>query len=765
MPTLRRLLVVVLLGLAVSTPAAAQEAPTCPEYRGITCAGWVTDTAGVVVDDERLERAVGRVVERTGNEIAVVVVPDSQGLDPRRFAEELGNTWGVGSAERNDGVVVLVSLAERRTEIVTGSGLEIPDGELSFVASLGDSFFADGDFDGGIAAIAGGLDQVLGGDTTTPTTAPTTSGSSLGLWVPLALIGLVVAGGFGGAVITGVRSDRRRREREIVERRRRLVDEQLARLNPSGHEVVLPGDFFLPRPEQAAPVSTGRALEAVATLAGGALPTDAEALTAAWKAGALAFGDEAKLAEYRELPLEMRVSGEQDLLEESVQTTARQAVEAPGDAEFEVLRGQLSGLVDSLRPYRVAEATRRLAREVARRSRPTPIGAAVVTDLGERLLQARPLLDADHPLDESVADLEGAYATAAEKAGRMERLYEVLPPVEARPAVAAALTDFDDDPEEAVRRYQGLLDRLQAEGKELADDGLDLPAVAAFLLMNNDEEALPEFVDAYRGARRAGEDPPLSVEYALAGLRTPEERAEARQEADALGLPVSIAAALVRRGDRAIAAYRELLEELAGEDVVADGRRTIAAVLALSLEPAQALRRWQEARAALDAVGLEGSYADVAAAFGASDPRGPRAFALAYAAQRQALARSSIDDADRYAPELAHAGTGRGEDTWTGRPIPADVRSFDPFFLFYYHWVITRGVSGSLGWRPVYRDTSWSRNRDSWFGGFGGGGGFGAGGAAGSTWGSSGPFGGGFGGFGGGGGFGGRIGGGGGSGW
>ena len=32
---------------------------------------------------------------------------------------------------------------------------------------------------------------------------------------------------------------------------------------------------------------------------------------------------------------------------------------------------------------------------------------------------------------------------------------------------------------------------------------------------------------------------------------------------------------------------------------------------------------------------------------------------------RQALARSSIDDADRFAPELAHEGTWRQEDTWT----------------------------------------------------------------------------------------------------
>jgi hypothetical protein len=150
----------------------------------------------------------------------------------------------------------------------------------------------------------------------------------------------------------------------------------------------------------------------------------------------------------------------------------------------------------------------------------------------------------------------------------------------------------------------------------------------------------------------------------------------------------------------------------------------------------------------------------VAAAFGASDPRGARVFALSYAAQRQALARSTIDDADRFAPELAHEGTRDQTDTWTGQPIPRGLYNFDPFTLLFYHWVITKGHHGSYGWEPIYRDQSWSQDRGSWwsgaggFGGWGGGGGFSGGGGGGSSWGGgSWGGGGGFGGFGGGGGF------------
>lgn len=256
-------------------------------------------------------------------------------------------------------------------------------------------------------------------------------------------------------------------------------------------------------------------------------------------------------------------------------------------------------------------------------------------------------------------------------------------------------------------------------------------------------------------------DPAEAVEYALAGLRDPDELRRVRHESDRLSLPVSITTALLRRRDDGPEVFESLLAQLADYELdEADTRRAIAGVLAIALEPSQAIRRWVEARRALAALGLKGTYADVAAAFGASDARGPKAFALSYAATRQALAGSAVDDADRFAPELAHEGTSRQTDSWTGEPIPADYGSFDPFTFFYYHWVITRGNAGTLGWEPVYRDRSWSTDRGSWWGG---GGGFGSSGSSwgGSSWGSSG---GGFdfGGFSGGGGFGGSSGG---SGW
>ncbi|MDX1692063.1 MAG: TPM domain-containing protein, partial [Acidimicrobiia bacterium] len=158
----RALVAIALVVVVAAPPAAAQtEAPaSCPPVEGIVCDGWVTDAAGVVADDAVLEEAVQRVVEDHGHQIAVVIAPSSGDRTPRALAEAIGNTWGVGDADADDGIVVLVSLEERRTEIVTGSGLTVPG--LSSVASAGDTGFRNGDFDAGIQAILGALAIRLG---------------------------------------------------------------------------------------------------------------------------------------------------------------------------------------------------------------------------------------------------------------------------------------------------------------------------------------------------------------------------------------------------------------------------------------------------------------------------------------------------------------------------------------------------------------------------------------------------------------------------
>lgn len=736
-----RFTLIVAIVWLLATPALAQEPGACPEYDGITCDGWVTDAAGVLVSEASVESAAARFVSEQGHEIAVVIVASTGSVDPQTFAAELGNAWGVGDRDRDDGIVLLVALAERRTEIVTGPGLSLEG--VDALASAGDGFFADGDFDGGVIAIITSIGLALSGDAATSAPSDADGGNGLS--------NIVIAGGVALAGWALIGNSRRRSRQGVRNTRQRRVDDSLERLDLAGSDFPLLDEYSMAPSAGFSDTSVAAAAETLMAIVDNRTATDEAALRALWRSGALFVIDRQQLLADAEVPLELRASQERRMLDDAVQATARQALEAPlrDSAQFDQTVAELDRLVEALRPHRVASARRRAGAALTDSLTDTPIGWVAVTDLGRRFLQSVPALESDEQLAPALIEVESAYSTATDKTSRLEQLYSVLPESRARPAVAAALADLDQDPAAAVSAYQRLRSRLLSSDKDLVADGLEPSAIAALLLINRDEGNVDAFLGTYRQRRADGMEPAEAVEYALAGLRDPDELKRVRAASRAMSLPVSITAALLRRREDGEVVFEQLLDEISADDVgEADTRRTIAGVLAISLEPAQAVRRWRQARAALEGLGLKGTYADVAAAFGASDSRGARAFALSYAAQRQALARSDVDDADRFAPELAHEGTSRQTDSWTGEQIPADYGSFDPFTFFYYHWVITRGAAGSFGWEPIYRDRSWSTDRGSWWGG---GGGFGAGGSSwgGSSWGSSGGTS--FGGFGGGG--------------
>ncbi len=741
MTRMRRSLVLLALGataaIAFTTPAAAQRPGVeCGEYQGVVCQGYFTDETGVAGDPQRIEDAISRIVGNYGNPIAIVVVQDSRGANPADFASDLANAWGVGDPVEQNGILVLVSLDERRTEVVTQDAISLPG---SAIAGSARSFFGAGDFEGGLLAIVGSVEQALAGNLTEE------SGSAGISFGAIAFLGIV--GFFVFSAVGQVASLRRKRTNKVKTERERLIDGDLADLEPSGADLPRYADFALP-PPAVTDVPTADGINELWRVAGGE-PSDVEALTALWSLGLIDVIDRERLIRETREPLDLRASDERPILENAVQEAADEAlaVDLKDDAAFKSKKRALERLVDSLRPHRVAAARRRTGDALVVELTPSPIGEIVPTPLGGDFAEAAAAFDRAVPLSESVVEYRAASSEADVKVQRLERLYEELPESTARPAIAAALADLDDDTQLAVSRYEKVRKALAAKSAGLKADGLDPAAIAALLLMNRNEDNIPEFLGAYQEHRDRGFEPAEAVEFALAGLLTAGEVARVRAVTHRLGLPISITAGLLNRRDDGPEVYEQLREELAAY-TGDDSARTIAGVLAMSLEPSQAMRRWLEAREALHELGLVGSYADVAAAFGASDRRGPRRFALAYATQRQALSDSTIDDADRFAPELAHAGTGGQKDSWSGEPIPEGIGSFDPFTFFYHHWVITRGVSDSFGWEPVYADPSWAGDRSSWWGG---GGGFGS--SGGSSWGGSSWSGGSFGGFSGGGGF------------
>ena len=231
----RRSVVVALLSIAAAfalpATASAQDVD-CGEYLGLVCEGLFTDEPNLTSNPDSHEASIARVSGTHGNPIAIVIARDARGYDPVDFAVDLANDWGVGDPVEENGILVLVAVAERRTEVVTQAGIDLPG---STIANTARSFFAADDFDGGVNAIIGALDVILsGGEISSSGSDDSGAGGGFG-WVVMVGIGATAA------VITwGSRRQARRAKRERIRIvRTRAIDKALAELEPRGDEIDL----------------------------------------------------------------------------------------------------------------------------------------------------------------------------------------------------------------------------------------------------------------------------------------------------------------------------------------------------------------------------------------------------------------------------------------------------------------------------------------------------------------------------------------------
>ena len=120
-----RILIVVAV-LAPTWAAAAAEIPSPTSA--------VTDVAGVLGQDarQRLVRILSEVRERTGAEIAVLVVASTLPEAIEDYSIAVFDRWKIGQRGKDDGLLFLVAVQDRRMRITTGYGLEgiLPDGKV-----------------------------------------------------------------------------------------------------------------------------------------------------------------------------------------------------------------------------------------------------------------------------------------------------------------------------------------------------------------------------------------------------------------------------------------------------------------------------------------------------------------------------------------------------------------------------------------------------------------------------------------------------------
>ena len=91
----------------------------------------VNDAAGILNPTEvaTLEKKLVALDDSSSNQIVVVIVPSLDDYPIEDYAIKLFRDWGIGSKEKNNGILLLISVNDRKTRIEVGYGLEgaIPD--------------------------------------------------------------------------------------------------------------------------------------------------------------------------------------------------------------------------------------------------------------------------------------------------------------------------------------------------------------------------------------------------------------------------------------------------------------------------------------------------------------------------------------------------------------------------------------------------------------------------------------------------------------
>jgi uncharacterized protein len=116
---------------------------------------WVNDYAGILDGGTKsyLTSIIDQFERQTGDEIAVVTVKSLEGESVEKYGNDLFNKWGVGKKDKNNGVLFLVAIKERRMRIEVGYGLEsvLNDGKCGEIRdTYVIPYFKQGDYSSGV---------------------------------------------------------------------------------------------------------------------------------------------------------------------------------------------------------------------------------------------------------------------------------------------------------------------------------------------------------------------------------------------------------------------------------------------------------------------------------------------------------------------------------------------------------------------------------------------------------------------------------------
>lgn len=123
----KALLFTLLLMLLYINSGPSVAVPSFPRARGL-----VNDFANVIPPsyEQKIIGITAELLKKTGTPVVVVTMPDIGGAEYNEYANRLYKAWGIGKKGEDKGVLIFVTIKERKMRIETGYGVEgiLPDG-------------------------------------------------------------------------------------------------------------------------------------------------------------------------------------------------------------------------------------------------------------------------------------------------------------------------------------------------------------------------------------------------------------------------------------------------------------------------------------------------------------------------------------------------------------------------------------------------------------------------------------------------------------
>ncbi|GGB11427.1 TPM domain-containing protein [Mucilaginibacter rubeus] len=175
----------------------------------------VTDYTNTLnpADKQRLETKLVAFNDSTSTQIAVVILKSTGNYDINDYGVQLLRKWGIGQKDKNNGVLVLVAIGDRKMSIQTGYGAEgaLPDiVTQDIIQNDLKPHFKQGDYYGGLDAGTNSIIKAMKGEYKASKKQKQSNGGPAGFIVIVIIVVILILvfrnrGGGGGRQIIGRR--------------------------------------------------------------------------------------------------------------------------------------------------------------------------------------------------------------------------------------------------------------------------------------------------------------------------------------------------------------------------------------------------------------------------------------------------------------------------------------------------------------------------------------------------------------------------------